>query len=196
MARIVNNKVAYGKSQALIDVFNEPLVGLRNPTGNDKGTIGQLWVNKLTNGVWMLTSFAGGLAVWTELDNIGGVGALTWSTEAGAAVAMAANHGYYLTNAGAVTCTLPVASALGNEIWIITDNSTAAGAGIIIAQNNPAQVVRYDQYTTTPGAGGSISFLGYGDGATPFQIELHLICTVANTAWSIVNWNRDHSAIV
>ena len=72
MSNSVNNRTAYGKNQPLIDVYNAPIVSFRSPGVNDKADLGQLWVNRTINGVWMLTDFVGGNAIWTELDNNGG----------------------------------------------------------------------------------------------------------------------------
>lgn len=184
MSRIVNNKVAYGKTQGLIDVFNPPIVALRAPTGNDKGSIGQLWTNTLTNGVWMLTSFAGGIAIWTELDNSGGGGGLmTWSVEAGAAVAMANNHGYVNANAGLTTFTLPLVSPVGSQITIL---GTGAG-GWSIAQN-AAQQIRFSKNNTTLGVGGSM-------GSSHSYSNVTIICRVANTLWDVVYANDNLNMI-
>ena len=155
MSRITNNRVAYGKSQALIDVFNEPLVANRAPTGNDKGSIGQMWTDTLTNQVWMLTSFLGGLAVWTELDNGGAAANLVWTAPAGAAINMTSNNGYFVTNGGPIVMTLPPAAVVGSEIWIITDDASAAGAGITIAQGANQQL-RYDNRRSAIGVGGNM----------------------------------------
>lgn len=194
MSRIVNNKVAYGKTQGLIDVFNPPIVseGARFPTGNDKGSIGQLWTNATTNQVWMLTSYAAGLAVWTELDNNGGGGGIqTWITSGAGAVNLANNTGYYLTNVAVINLTLPIVSAVGAEIKIITQNSSAAGAGINLLQN-ALQTISYDNEVSAVGIGGSVSWINIG----VQQLTVDLICTVANTNWSIVSLSRAYTALV
>ena len=191
MSRITNSRVAYGKSQGLIDIFNEPLVANRAPNGNDKGSIGQMWTDTLTNQVWMLTSFLGGLAIWTELDNAGAAGNLVWTAPAGAAINMTSNNGYFVTNAGPIVMTLPPAGVVGSEIWIITDNASAAGAGITIAQG-AGQQLRYDNDRSTIGVGGSMSWINLA----VRQLAIQLICVTANTTWSVVTTNRDPSAIV
>lgn len=177
MSRITNNKVAYGKSQGLIDIFNSPIVSLRDPNGNDKGSIGQLWTNKVLNTVWMLTSFTGGLAVWSELDNSGAITQVVWTTEAGAAINMTNNHGYILTNAGAVTLTLPAVSPVGSVIEIISQ----AGAPWRIFQN-AGQTIIGGGLSSTAGAGVRVT-------AAHNDASAQLITRTANTTFAIVMTN-------
>lgn len=194
MAKLYTKKIACGQSQPLINIINDPVPANRAPTNEDRYEIGQTWINKLTNQVWMLTSYAAGVPVWTELDDAGDVG-IAWSTDATGAVALAQNHGYYLTNVGAINCTLPAVAGLGSEIWLITQNSTAGAAGINLLQN-AAQYIRADAHTSTPGIGGRMSWIGLGDGATPFQLAFHIICTIADTEFSVVSTFRAPSNIV
>ena len=141
MSNSVNYKTAYGKNQPLIDVFNAPIVALRSPGVNDKADKGQLWVNQTTNAVWMLTSFVGGNAIWTELDNSGAGGpGLTWSIELAAAVNAANNHGYRNGNAGTTTFTMPNPSPLGSIIQI-----AGLGAGSWILQAGAGQRFTFGQ---------------------------------------------------
>lgn len=178
------NQYAYGlNQQPLLNVFTPPQVGLKAPTTINKGQIGMMWVDKTNNVVYVLTSYLNGNPVWTALG--GAVaGGLTWSTDAGAAIPMAVNHGYYLTNAGAITLTLPVASAIGDQIWLVTDDSSAAGAGIQITQG-AAQLVTYCNDVTTAGAGTKYLAINLLD----VQLATLLVCTVANTRWAVVSCN-------
>ena len=174
MSQNINRQVAYGKSQGLIDIFNDPVVALRDPVVNDKADIGQLWVNKTLNTVWMLTSFVGGAAIWTELDNSGGgAGNITWTTEAGGAVVGTNNHGYILI-AGPTTVTLPAVSPVGSEIIII-----GRGAPWII-QALLGDTIRFGQ-NTSAGGGTATSVHGYATAT--------IITTVANAAFEIVSSN-------
>ena len=174
MSQITNTKVAYGKSQGLIDIFNAPIVSLRSPTTNDKGSIGQLWVNKTTNQVWMLTSFLGGLAIWSELDNSGSVGGLNWIVTAAPAINMAVNTGYILTNGGTVTLTLPLVAVEGTQMNIMGNNSSW-----IIAQN-AGQLIAFRDNVTTNGVGGHMdSIVGHLD------VNVQLLTTDADTAFSV-----------
>ena len=141
MSNSVNNRTAYGKNQPLIDVYNAPIVSFRSPGVNDKADLGQLWVNRTINGVWMLTDFVGGNAIWTELDNNGGgAGGLTWSEEVAAAVTMANNHGYRNLNVGLTTFTTPLISQLGSIFQIV-----GAGFGGWRVQAGAGQRFRFGQ---------------------------------------------------
>lgn len=181
---------AYGQYPALINIANEPKISRRNPTAADRAELGQIWINKLTNEVYILTSVgtvAGGnpgAAVWTRMDNGSGATGIAWITTGAAAVNMAVNSGYYLTNVGAVTLTLPAASVLGDEIWITTEDASALLAGIIITQG-AAQTIRNAGEVSTAGGGAKFSIINNFQKA----IDVHLICTVANTQWDVVSAN-------
>lgn len=174
MSQITNTKVAYGKSQPLIDIFNAPIVSLRSPLTNDKGSIGQLWVNKTTNQVWMLTSFTGGLAIWSELDNSGSVGGINWIVTAAAAINMAVNTGYILTNGGVVTLTLPAVCNAGSQMNIMGNNSS-----FIIAQNANQQVTFRDGATTVGVLGSVESIVGHT------AVNVQLLTTQTDLEFSI-----------
>jgi len=178
------NTYAYGLvQQPLLQIFTPPTVSILAPGNSNKGQIGSMWINKATNTVYVLTSYLNGLPVWTAQ---GGVvaGGLNWHTDPAAAVALAVNSGYYLTNVGAITLTLPVASAVGDQIWIITEDSSAAAAGIQITQGD-LQRITYADNITTAGAATNYQALNL------FQTQLvtQLICTIANTNWAVVNSN-------
>ena len=184
MSRITNNKVSYGKSQGLIDVFNPPIVGNRAPGANDKGPIGQLWIYSATNTVYILTNYnAAGAAVWTEVDNGAGAVQMVWTREVGAAVAMANNHGYINTNAGLTTFTLPVVSPVGSTIMIIGE-----GAGGWIIAQNAGQRIRAAAASSTIGVGGTVSCILGPPNVHPYCCAT-LVCRVANLTFDVVSNN-------
>lgn len=100
---------------------------------------------------------------------------IAWTREAGAAVAMVVNHGYIPTNVGLTTFTLPLVSAVGDEIEICGESA----GGWRIAQN-AIQYIIYNPNVSTLGVGGSIS--------SSFRYDtVRLVCTVANRAWSTLS---------
>jgi hypothetical protein len=185
MAINIRPKVAYGLSEPNFAVGPFPIISVRDPFVTDFAEIGTLWINSLTNTVWALTAVVANQAAWVELDSNVANTNITWHTNAGAGpIATAINSGYYLTNAGAVTLNLPVLAAQGSQLYIATDNSSAPGAGFTITQN-AGQYIIMGNNVSTPGIGGSIDTLNL------FQISItmHLICTVANTEWTIFDTN-------
>lgn len=66
--------VAYGLSQALLNVFPFPIQSTRNPGTGDKAQIGTLWVNKSLNEAYVLTSIVNNSATWLNLESSGGSG--------------------------------------------------------------------------------------------------------------------------
>lgn len=101
-------------------------------------------------------------------------GTITYTRDAGAAVALVADNGYINTNVGLTTFTLPAAAALGTKIAIIGESA----AGWTIAQN-AGQNVQYGNTSTTVGVGGSLSSFNRYD-------TVDLVCRVENTTWSVV----------
>lgn len=99
------NSVAYGLSQPLLDVFPAPIVSNRNPAPADHAQIGTIWINKLSNDSFLLTSIVSNAANWLLI--IGSAGGIAQIT----------------SNAGIVTPAAGNVNALGGS------NITTSGAG-------------------------------------------------------------------
>jgi len=102
-------------------------------------------------------------------------GGITWSREAGGAVAAAIDHGYVNTNAGLTTITLPATAALGTIIEICGE-----GAGGWLIAQNAGQSIQFGNLSTTVGVGGSL-------GSTNQWDTVKIVCRVANTTWSVLS---------
>ena len=99
----------------------------RNPGVNDhKYRIGTLWNNQLLNTVWMLTSIANSLAVWTELDNSGGSGSFTNITASGTLGVTGLSTLGALTQVG--TTNLNTTGTAVTNIGNVTGNTVVTGA--------------------------------------------------------------------
>jgi hypothetical protein len=178
-------RVSYGLSQPYFNASPEPIVTNSDPKTTNFAPIGTEWINKSTNGCWVLTSVANNTAVWTRTDNASVNAGITWTIEAGVGpIALAANYGYYLTNIAAVALTLPAAATLGSQIYITTANAAAANAGFVISQN-ANQYVLYNNDVSTVGVGGSVD----ATNALQQSVTLLLICTVANVEFTIFSSN-------
>jgi hypothetical protein len=66
--------VAYGLGDALIPLAPIPIVAQRNPTASDQAQLGTVWVNKVNNTVYVLTSVVNNVASWVLLEAGGGAG--------------------------------------------------------------------------------------------------------------------------
>ena len=55
---------AYGLDQALLQVFNPPIVSRRNPTTRDASQIGQMWVNRTTGVTFILSGITANSYTW------------------------------------------------------------------------------------------------------------------------------------
>jgi len=102
-------------------------------------------------------------------------GGITWSREAGAAVAAVVDSGYIPTNVGLTTFTLPATAALGTIIEIAGETA----AGWLIAQN-AGQSIQFGNLATTVGVGGSLASTNQYD-------TVKLLCRVANTTFSVLS---------
>lgn len=100
---------------------------------------------------------------------------ITWHDVTSTAEAMLPSNGYLSNNASLVTLTLPTTA---NQFSTIIVAGNGAG-GWEIAQNT-GQTINFESLSTTSGAGGKLASTNKYDSVT-------LICTVADTTWSVVN---------
>lgn len=141
-------------------------------------TNGQLWIGStgldpvnttLTAGTNISISNAAGSITISAT----GSGGFTWTHVTGTSQVMDANNGYIADNVGLVTLSLPATSSIGNEIEIIGKGS----GGWTISQATGQQIF-LGTANSTLGPGGSIS-------STNDRDSLYMICTVADTEWTI-----------
>ena len=102
-------------------------------------------------------------------------GGITWSREAGAAVAIAVNSGYINTNVGLTTLTLPVTAAVGDIIEVCGES-----AALWIIAQNAGQTIQFGNLVTTAGVGGSLA-------ATNRYDTVKLLCRVADLTFSVLS---------
>ena len=126
MANNIYRPVAYGLSDALLNVFPAPIVGLRNPTTADKAQIGSVWVNKVANDAWVLTSITNNMANWTGVG--GGAGSFTSLTVAPGNIT--ATNGNINATAGSMSAGTTITAGTG---LIATTGGVTATAGNIVA---------------------------------------------------------------
>lgn len=88
---------------------------------------------------------------------------------------MSSNHGYIANNGATVTLTLPVTSAVGDRIEIC---GAPASGGWSVAQNG-GQFIEIGNVASTVGVTGSVESSSASD-------SMVIICTVANTAWTVL----------
>ena len=115
-----------------------PKISNRNPTTLDRDEIGTLWVNKLTNGAFILSSITNNISNWLTLGGATGTFATLIATTNGVTatlgniVATAGNivatAGNISTTAGSITSATTVTATLGN-ITTTNGNFVAATAG-------------------------------------------------------------------
>ena len=115
-----------------------------------------------------ITNAAGSITITST-----GLAGFSWTTVTGTSQAMLSNNGYIANNAALVTLTLPATSVVGDEIDII-----GKGAGGWKVQCGGGQTIVMGSSTTT--SGGSVA-------STQAKDSFYMICTVANTEWTIAS---------
>jgi len=166
--------------------------GVADPTAHTlpiaEGSSNYNFLGPLTNGQLLIGSTGGDpvAAALTPGTNItitntpggiqiaaSGAGGFTWNHVTGTSQAMSSNNGYITDNASLITLTLPTTSSIGDEIEIIGNGA----GGWLIAQNS-GQQIKFGNASTTSGVSGSLASTNQYD-------SVYLVCTVANTQWTI-----------
>lgn len=101
--------------------------------------------------------------------------AFTWNEITGTSSAMLVNNGYVANNAGLVTLTLPAVATFGDVIQVV-----GKGAGLWAIAQNAGQSINFGTLTSTVGAGGSVAAISQYDCVS-------LLCTAANTTWTVTS---------
>lgn len=103
-----------------------------------------------------------------------GGGVIAWTEVTGATQAAAINNGYITNRGAAVTITLPDTAAVGSVLRIV------GKLGNWILAQNAGETIHFGNQDTTPGVGGSLT-------ATDASDCVELLCTTANTDWTVMS---------
>lgn len=155
----------------------------RDPNGNDKKgyVIGDLWVNTADISVWVLNAIVNNQAIWSLMGS-GLTGGLVQVVTTGTTQQIVAGHSYISANAALSTFTLPVTANVGDSFEII-----GQGAAFWTIAQNAGQSIKFNAATTTTGTGGSIT-------STQQFAVIDILCTVANTTWTVLNTSGAQAA--
>jgi hypothetical protein len=122
-----------------------------------------------SSGNVLTSAGAGALPTWSAPTQ------MTWTDVTGTSQAMVVNNGYVANNAGLVTLTLPDTAAFGSVLEIV-----GLGAGLWRIAQNASELINFGSQVTTTGVGGSLDSTNQYD-------AVRLVCTVADTRWSVVS---------
>ena len=137
---------------------------------------GQLLIGKTGNPPVLATLTQGvGIAITNgagtiTIDAVGG--GITWNSIPGNTVALVADNGYMLNNAGLTTATLPVTCAEGKVIKI-----SGSGTGLFTIAQNAGQSIKLGNVSSTGGVMGSLT-------STDQYDAIELLCIVADTVFA------------
>jgi len=115
-------RTAYGFTEALLGVAPSPIIATRNPTANDKGMLGQQWINKVNNSNYVLTSVVGGVSTWASGANAAANFATAGFLTVGNTLTVTA--GGATVTAGGLTVTAGGAAVTGNSAFTGTLSAT------------------------------------------------------------------------
>jgi hypothetical protein len=125
------------------------------------------------------------------LSGVAGAGTLTLSVAAGGLAinsvagttqAIVAGNSYISNNAGLTTFTLPAVAVVGATFQII-----GSGAAFWTIAQNAGQEIKYNAVVSTVGVTGSLT-------STQAANTIEIMCTVANTTWTVLNASGAQSA--
>lgn len=157
------------------------------------------WTSSMTNGQVVIgstgaTPVLGTLTAGANISITNAAGSITiagtglagfsWTVVTGATQAMLSGNGYIMNRGTLITATLPATSAVGDEIDII-----GKGAGGWTIAQNAGQTIVLGSSTTTTGVAGSLS-------STNAKDSFYMICTVANTEWTIASAPQGNLTVV
>jgi hypothetical protein len=178
-----NGGIVYSTATALAILASTASAGL---VTNSSGI--PVFTSSLTNGQIIIgstgaTPVSANLTAGSNISIVNAAGSITisatglagfsWTVVTGASQNMSVNNGYIANNAGLVTLNLPASSAVGDEIDII-----GKGAGGWKVQCGGGQTIVLGSSTTT--SGGSLA-------STNAKDSFYMICTVANTEWTVAS---------
>lgn len=178
-----NGGIVYSTASALAILASTASAGL---VTNSSGI--PVFTSSLTNGQIIIgstgaTPTAANLTAGSNISIVNAAGSITisatglagfsWTVVTGASQNMSVNNGYISNNAGLVTLNLPASSAVGDEIDVI-----GKGAGGWKVQCGGGQTIVLGSSTTT--SGGSLA-------STNAKDSFYMICTVANTEWTVAS---------
>ena len=102
----------YGVSQAVLGVAPAPIISRRNPGINDRGMLGQAWVNRTTGVAFCLTSITANVYTWYNYAAI--AAAVNTAGNVVAGTGLVATTGGCTVTAGGLTVTAGGAAITGN----------------------------------------------------------------------------------
>ena len=114
-----------------------------------------------------------GLGVTNASFTASGLGT-TWVNVTDTSETMVGGYNYFPNNASLVTLTLPLLSAVGDQISI-----SGVGAGGFLIAQNASQFIQIGTISSTVGVLGSVA-------SSSFTDSLTIVCAVANTRWNVL----------
>ena len=151
MATQPYRNVAYGLSEALLNVAQAPIIAQRNPATTDRAQLGTEWINQINDDVWILVKVEDNISTWVLITSGSGGGVNSLDGDTGNAVPTAgvitiAGAGDVTTAASGSTVTV---TGSGVDIFD-TDSGTATGSSNTIAISGGNGI-------TTSGSGSTVT---------------------------------------
>lgn len=130
-------QTAYGKSQALIGIAQDPIISDRDPTTSDKAQLATIWVNKVSSAAFILASIISNVATWVTVA--GGPGFFTSITVTPGNITITNGDLIVtlgdITAGGSISAGGAITTTSGN---VGTDNGNLLAANTTATANGPA----------------------------------------------------------
>jgi len=192
-----NGAVAGNVFQLLWDTTND-ILWVCTSTGTSLTAVWKPVIGALTNGQLRIgftgsAPFAGTLSAGAGISIVNGAGSITisgtasaigWTEVTAATQAMAADNGYVANRATLVTFTLPATAAFGTVLNVI-----GKGAGGWLIAQNAGQNIQIGTLSSTIGVAGTVASTNRFD-------SIELICTTADTTWTVLGGPQGNLTIV
>jgi hypothetical protein len=192
MATQISRRTAYGLSDPLINVGQEPIISKRNPLATDRAQLGTEWVNTLTNNAFFITSVEDNIATWVPIS--GAVPSITFDTDIGSAVTsggtidMAGGNNITTSGSGS-TVTYSVSGTTNHAVQI--GNSGGSLSSIAVGTNGQVLIgasAAAPAFATLTSTGGTIAF---SIGANTLNLE----ATAVSFTWTEVTGTTQAMAV-
>lgn len=199
MSAIQSLNEAYGFTQALLNIFPQPIIALRAPTTKDKAQLGTTWINKSSGFAYILTQIVNNAANWvgaaggellTSLTVTPGPISLTGTTTintAGAANTIIGTGGTGVVSIGNATGNTSITGTLTTSSTILVNAGGIAvvGGGADITGITDINIAGAAPTTIGTGGTGSV-FIGNATGNTDFTGNVQVTGDITSSAGNLV----------
>ena len=139
MSNSVSGQRAYSPTQGTVGLSPDPIVAQRNPATTDRGFVGQIWTNILTQATYINAGTVANSTTWNEVTSGGGAGVFDSLTVTGTSIQNGTtsinnnNNASTNINTGTSTGNIAIGNAAAGTVVIESGAATANAIDITAA---------------------------------------------------------------